>query len=443
MIQTPERSLFQPSSKLNINNQKPVEVNNLGVTPDYNIPNQVTRLAEALSRLHGPVNIRRETNGYHIHLPSPICLELDGRKELNSKHLTINASRYYQFPEWVSKHGAISSKNKIDYSAMCHKTDTNYKVSDLLNELKFPPLEKRGIKNAGSHVTNSAIARTECLVEDENGNLIPQIPGEVLPLTSLPDLHPAVEYLKNRNYNLQSLVTQFDCSFCYKEQPENPKTGIYYKKLPLNFRDTPQGRIVFNAYIGGVKVGWQARIIDRVNDEGIKEYLQPYSNSWIPVESKDPSTGKWTVMPGIETTSETGFSLLWKPSKYKTAFGMSRNESLMGYDSAVKQNELWQLKKSTAFLVEGPLDAARIGPGAVAMLGKYLSESQASLLTRKFKKVVMVMDNDAAGNQARVRVKEVMTGRNVEVIFADVPYGFKDIGEMDPLDALTFAYSYL
>lgn len=402
------------------------------------VPPPVRRLAETLSRLHGPAIVRKETNGYHIYLASPECLIRDGRKELASKHLTVNASKYYNLDDWV----ALGKTGKDpDFSAVCHKTETKYRVSDLMNPRLFPPLEQRGIKNVGTHITFAAFDSKDSLIQDEHGNWIPVNPGQVVSILDLPPRHPAVEYLIGRGYSLELLHAQFHCTFCLTETPEDSVKGIYYKRLPLNFRDTPQGRIIFYSFINTVQVGWQARILDRVVD-GKKEYWHPYSNNWLPVEYKDPKTEKWEPLPGVEVHTDT-FDILWKPSKYKTAFGMSRNTTLMGIDAAVAWNKRMQLKKPTAIVVEGPLDAGRFGPPGVAILGKYLSDTQADLLCKKFSKLIFVMDNDAAGLKARERIKEIMATRMAEVIFVDVPPQYKDIGEMPFSDAFLLIHQHL
>lgn len=372
-------------------------------------------------------------------MPSPVCLEQDGAKELNSKHLTVNASKFYELEDWKAKN---KKAHNPDFSAVCHKTNTKYKVSDLLNEKMFPPLDKRGIKNVASHVTSASVQREECLIRDENGNLIPQDPGEVIPLSDLPNDHPAIKYLADRGYNIETLEKQFNCGYCVAEAPENPSKGIYYKKLPKGFRDTPQGRIIFFSYMHGVQVGWQARILERITSAGVKEFWHPYDNMWVPMEYKCPTTNKWIPLPGVEDNSNK-LKPLWKYSKYKTAFGMARNDTLMGYDAAVEFNNMMRLKKPVVFLVEGPLDAGRLGPGACALLGKYMSEKQADILCRRFKKIICISDNDKAGAESKQKIRTLLSQKSVETVFADLPYGYKDIGEMDTISAMTFAYTHI
>jgi hypothetical protein len=405
------------------------------------IPREILILAEALSRIHGPSVIRNESNGYHIYLPSPECLKTDGRKEINSKHLTVNASRYKQTSDWVAKHGELRDDLAKDFSAICHKTNTRFRVSDLLNEKKFPTLENRGLPNISSKILCAATLKSNSLVDDGKGNMVPMDPGEVIPIIELPARHPAVVYLKDRGYDLNILYKQFRCSYCVKEQPENPEKGIYYKKLPKDFRDTPQGRIIFYAFINGVQVGWQARIIEKV-ESGFKYYWHPYFNKWVATEHRDEAAKKWKPIPGIEIKGE-GYDILWKPSKYKTAFGMSRNETIMGVDAAVNFNKFLKMDKPVAFVVEGPLDAGRIGPGGIALLGKYYSDKQAELLSNKFKKLVFIADNDAAGKEFKIRVREVMQDKMTQVVFLDIPEQYKDIGEMSTEDVIPLIFTHL
>lgn len=398
-------------------------------------------LAEALSRIHGPSVIRNEANGYHIYLPSPECIKTDGKKEIYSKHLTVNASRYKQTDDWILKHGILNDDLAKDFSAICHKTSTRFKVSDLLNEKKYPPLEKRGLQNISSTIIYAATLKTESLIDDGNGNLIPRDPGMVTPIIDLPPAHPAVVYLRNRGYDLKSLYRQFKCSYCYAEQPEIPDKGIFYKKLPLDFRDTPQGRIIFYSFINGIQVGWQARIIENVEGNN-KYYWHPYKNTWTLAEHKDAKTGKWVAIPGIEIKLDN-YEILWKPSKYKTAFGMLRNETIMGIDAAVEFNKMIGLVKPVVFIAEGPLDAGRIGPGGVALLGKYFSEKHADILISKFKKLVFVSDNDTAGTEFKTRAMQVMQDRIASVEFIAPPAQYKDIGDMPTEEAINLIVKHL
>ena len=82
-------------------------------------------------------------------------------------------------------------------------------------------------------------------------------------------------------------------------------------------------------------------------------------------------------------------------------------------------------------LAEGPLDAGRVGPPGIAMLGKFLSKDQAALLNARFDVVIFVADNDAAGQEAKAKVFSALHEHpGVTLHLLDVPAAVKDLGEM-------------
>jgi DNA primase len=86
---------------------------------------------------------------------------------------------------------------------------------------------------------------------------------------------------------------------------------------------------------------------------------------------------------------------------------------------------------STIYVVESSFDAIRldqVGFSAVATLGANVSASQMKLLEKYFNNVVLVADNDEAGNIMKDKLIEKL-GSLVSVISIDKKY--KDIGDMD------------
>jgi DNA primase len=86
---------------------------------------------------------------------------------------------------------------------------------------------------------------------------------------------------------------------------------------------------------------------------------------------------------------------------------------------------------STIYVVESSFDAIRldqVGFPAVATLGANVSASQMKLLEKYFNNVVLVADNDEAGNIMKDKLIEKL-GSLVSVINIDKKY--KDIGDMD------------
>jgi DNA primase len=86
---------------------------------------------------------------------------------------------------------------------------------------------------------------------------------------------------------------------------------------------------------------------------------------------------------------------------------------------------------STIYVVESSFDAIRldqVGFSAVATLGANVSASQMKLLEKYFNNVVLVADNDEAGNIMKDKLIEKL-GSLISVITIDKKY--KDIGDMD------------
>jgi len=378
----------------------------------------VTNLAKALARKHGDVHISVEEHGVHLNMASPEALQRDGSRELTARHLAVNADKYVGEGQWASRQG----KYNPEFSAYCMKYSVKYTVSALLN---WVPLHRRGFK-ASSNVTVGSTKRR--LIDDGRGNMIPDHPGDVLPITSLPADHPAAWYLTSRGYDLGNLWERFRTSYCYKELHGG------FRELRGCMRDTPQGRPIFYCDIDTVQVGWQARIIEQwVGD--IHMVWHPYKSSWVKTRIGRGSDCVWS--PGFEPFED----LAWDPAKYKTAPGSSRNQILMGVDSALSWNDENRPGLiPTCVLVEGPLDAARFGAG-VAMLGKYLSENQSSVLRKKFQKFVYIPDNDAAGRKSTKRVSEMLAGSSLRVVA--LPSDIKDIGEMSYTESEDFIKPFM
>ena len=86
---------------------------------------------------------------------------------------------------------------------------------------------------------------------------------------------------------------------------------------------------------------------------------------------------------------------------------------------------------SVVYVVESSFDAIRldqVGFPAVATLGANVSASQIRLLEKYFNNVILVADNDEAGNIMKDKLIEKL-GSLISVIKIDKKY--KDIGDMD------------
>lgn len=394
-----------------------------GSTAD--IPQEIIKLAKSLERIHAKVSISpNNSKGIHISIPDPQLLEEDGIKELDSKHLSINAEMYlgigrYDVDEYPTLENQemwvkYRSQGKEVPCSQSMKTDKVYMVGDLLRML---PIEKRGLNFGNIKHTTIASTESKNLVDDGTGTMVPNWCGKTVPLSSLDPDHPAITYLKNRGFDPIKLEKEFDISYCVEAAPENRATGVYYTKLINGMRNTPFGRIVFPMWVNGHRVGYQSRLIETKLDQN--NHFVWNGRTWSTIKL----AGKEFFPPN------EAFPKGFNPHKYLNAVGLKRNQVLLGYDQAVKWNQERHHTKDASFciLVEGPLDAAKLGNPAIAILGKFLSQNQADLIKEKFGKVIVVADNDEAGQSCKRRIYEVMNGWPIEEL--TVPHG-KDAGDL-------------
>lgn len=403
------------------------------------VPKEIMRLAEKLSQIHGTVIVSRESSGCHLYMASPIGLEQDGARELEKRHLAVNADKHFGFGVWKSSWGTYDP----DLCAMCMKTEKPYRVSDLKN---MAPIGQRG-HNSVSEV--QVRVKEKYLVSDGKGNMVPEAPGTVVPITSLPANHPAVEYLTNRPggpFNLKRLEEQFNCGYCTAELPERHEEldGIpkkFYPPMPCGWKDTPQGRIVFYCMINGAAVAWQARILEKIVGN-LKMFWHPYAQTWDVVEMK--IAGKWQKMPNFDNQPPfTWKNPEWNPSKYKTAKDAARNQMVGGLDAALAWNVTNRPRgQYIAVVCEGPLDAGRAGSPALFLAGKFISEPQVKLITANFQEVVWVGDDDEVGKKASIRVRAEL-GPKLKLHEAFLPEGAKDLGELSDNQAQELLGPYL
>ena len=402
------------------------------------IPTEIQKLAEALGRIHGGTTLTMEAKGWHIYVACPHCLEQEGDRELGKRHLSLNADRFYGRGRFAQVKGTYDA----DWSGLCMKEDKAYSVSTLLN---MKPVQERGYTPQGDCGVRVQ-TKERFLIDDGRGNMIPEHPGLTRSILDLPDDHVAVQYLKGRGYDLQSLWNQFQCSWCYQETPERREpVKRFYRKLPGGFKDTPQGRIIFFAYVKGVQVAWQGRIPDKV-EGGIHYYWSPYEDRWAPVEVQvGVKDGKpvWALLPPFNTKPPyTWDNPEWEISKYKTARDAARNEMLLGLDAALEWNRLHGREHNALGIgTEGPLDAGKLGSPAVALCGKFLSENQAKLIVANFKEFCYLGDSDEAGKKAAVKVKAEL-GMRMKLHMITLPAHVKDVGELSILEAKILVAPY-
>jgi hypothetical protein len=387
-------------------------------------PEDVRRLAEALSRIHGDVDVTTESHGIHLYMADPGLLMTDGIKELRSKHLAINASKYFGLGEWEK----LTPKARDKVGNCMKDQHVIYRVSDLLN---MRPLAARDIPNAGPGRVRIS-SSTAVMIQDEHGNTIPDHPGTVVPVVDLPDDHPAVFYLKWRGYDLELLWKMFRASWCEEEAPEiRGRRG--YMRLVDGWMNTPQGRIIFYGDVRGVQTLWQGRMLEYVDETGLCHFVfHPYRRQWVQDAWRLSPTVPWQWLAPYNTLDDQG-TLIWKSlAKYYNARGGSR--TACGFDAAVAWNRSRRRQSRFAVAVEGPLDAGRIGQPAIAIVGKFMSQMQAELLASEFQWVLLGYDNDEAGRSQREKATAVLGAAGVRVQAVYASASVNDWGEMSRPD---------
>jgi len=377
---------------------------------------KVLRFVEALSRIHGPVSIRQETGGLHAYFPSPLRLQLDGRKELISMHGAVNLDKYFGTGKWEGRLGSYDN----DDCAMCMKSGKKISMLDILD---YPPIQSRGIPDAQSVVSVTAVDNELKLVTDHLGRRVPGEPGQCTFLKDLPADHPAVRYVVDRGYDLAVLHDMLEASFCHVELPEGTLKR-YYRKGPDGWKDTPQNRLILFGRQHGSCIGWQARILQQAH-QGYTYFLHPYRHEWVPVEYAGPDKTK-VIRPDYGDD--------WKRiTRYRSADAMSRNEVLFCYDAALRWNDMMAARHPgwvrRIVLTEGPLDAAKFGPPAVGATGKFVSPEQARLIAAGAQEAVSIMDNDAGGADAEDYFRQTVTF--IATRSLRPPAHRKDLGECD------------
>jgi DNA primase len=156
----------------------------------------------------------------------------------------------------------------------------------------------------------------------------------------------------------------------------------------------------------------------RITKESMKKFSLGYSEKQdmvtIPQQTPDGSTYVGFVGRSVEGKD---FKNTPKLPKSKILFNLHRAKL-----------------HDTVYVVESSFDAIRLdqcGIPAVATLGANVPKTQVELLTKHFNSVIVIPDNDDAGQEMAKRIVEKM-GHRATVI--GIPNRFKDIGDMTDAD---------
>jgi len=203
---------------------------------------------------------------------------------------------------------------------------------------------------------------------------------ECVPLSRLPKSHPAIRYLRDRGYGARELSEKWEVGFCESNPSERP--WFYDPRIVI-----PIMKPRLNPFEPGISselelAGWQARTIATETDR----------------------------------------------PKYLTAYGMKKTRLLYGLPDA-KHSE------GPVVLMEGVTDVWRYGSGAMALLGKTISQPQIDLIRRHLngRSIIVLLDGDASDAAVTIR-NSILDDRrqrreHAPCRIAKLPEGRSDPGE--------------
>jgi hypothetical protein len=221
-------------------------------------------------------------------------------------------------------------------------------------------------------------------------------PGETKHVSELDSNHPACVYLNSRGFNPKDhgSTGEFPILYCTK--------GYF---VSMGGHCTTQGRLVFPVVMNDDIVGWQARYIDfKLADEKTGEVCRYV---W-----RDPKFVKITKNADGE----------WRDHhipKYYTCPGMQRSSTLYNFDGA--------RKTKLVVAVEGPLDAVRVGPEAVATFGKMITSQQRKLLKTYWDSIILIRDEDVDPDSQNFQ--EIVGDLSICGVIHFKMKGYKDPGD--------------
>jgi len=258
----------------------------------------------------------------------------------------------------------INAENGAFYCQDCHYTGNVYReffdpLEDMFPELFIDRPKPTQITQRGSTVRRGGLMWTPDICA----------PGETVKFSNLSDGHVAVEYLRERGFDieeLRALDPTRELFYCIKGQHAFP---------PPSYLGSTTGRIVFPIYMGGHIVGWQARQIDRV--------------IW-----EDKINGEKEIWTGFDWKKFNKKAGRWDDAevpKYYCCPGMRRSSCLYGFDMARHYKEI--------AVVEGPLDYFKVGSQCVCTFGKQITPDQIRLLKTYWDTLFILRDPEIDPNE--------------------------------------------
>jgi len=221
-------------------------------------------------------------------------------------------------------------------------------------------------------------------------------PGEMHNISALKNGHPALKYLNERNIS-HSLADESGIKYCSK--------GYFDFCSRMG---TTSGRIIFPVFMNKKLMGWQARQIEVKANES-RFIWKGETQRWWETQIIELSTG--------EKKYED-----YNVPKYYTCPGMQRSSCLLNFDSATNN-------RNFVVVVEGPIDALKVGKNSVATFGKQLTNNQVRLIKSNWSRVLMILDSEINPNEEWFRKLE-KNFQGVYFIYMKLT-GFHDAGEAD------------
>ena len=220
-------------------------------------------------------------------------------------------------------------------------------------------------------------------------------PGQLVALSSLPKDHRAIRYLEDRGRDVAEAETWFGVRYCV-EGVGMGRQWCCDRNAEVPVFDTTDCLVV-PIWMSGALRGWQARML--CNPDAMTE---------------DECRAR-----GFAMTEKGTYS---RPPKYFTAPGMAKSEVLFNMSVA--------LGFGVVVVCEGVFDAMAIGPPAVAVLGKAVSEVQVRLLADRWPAIACMLDPGSADADSARLIADIraIAGSGALVFTVEVK-GYKDPGD--------------
>lgn len=296
---------------------------------------------------------------------------------MNLAHLEqVIRKKFGKFKKSRGKHGL----EYIVRCPYCHKSDKLYLNPALGTYLCFRCGETGGLANLLGIIDelNKVVVKPEYAPMPEHV----EMPGNLVDLRELATEHPAIRYIKGRNFDPIELNDVYGVRFC--------STGKTFAHIY-----NTSNSLIFPMWMHQKLVGWQSRLLytpDQMTDDECAQ-----------MNFAKDSDGDWI-----------------KPPKYWTAPGMPKGQIFWNFD--------WASQSEVVVVCEGTFDAMAVGRSGVAALGKGITEYQMRLISISpvWKVAVLLLDPGDADKETNKMLQTLATNMRVLPVRLE---GYKDAGE--------------